>query len=205
MAGGFVLPTGDDEMIGFSPVDPVETLVRDGARPAEAGGAERNRNVPYSHGVDHPASRHDERRARGSAGCPGRDDTQSGYVVARVTANSFRPDRRASARAVYDMLKSMMSEMNVELEYQLRNKLRAWVADDRRRAPRTASPAGAAHRPIADTAAAADPTRTPARRRRRTSSEAVDAGRAAACRSMAATRRSLIRSEPYVAEWSTRS
>ena len=31
--------------------------------------------------------------------------------------------------ALYDLLKSMMSEMNVELEYQLRNKLKAWVVN----------------------------------------------------------------------------
>ena len=54
------------------------------------------------------------------------DDTNSGFAEARVTATHSGPiaDQRA---VVYDMLKSMMSDMNVELEYQLRNKLKAWV------------------------------------------------------------------------------
>jgi hypothetical protein len=56
------------------------------------------------------------------------DGRGSGYAEARVTAahSGAVSDTRA---VVYDMLKSMMFDMNVELEYQLRNKLKAWVVD----------------------------------------------------------------------------
>ncbi len=139
MAGDFTLPTGPDEMIGFSPVDPVDTLdamARDRLKPVAQSGLARFSILTASIIRHHDtmdgvlAVRLDVQNG---------DDTQSGYVEARVTATHSGPvaDQRG---AVYDMLKSMMSDMNVEFEYQLRNKLKSWVADEDA-APAAAPPA----------------------------------------------------------------
>jgi len=54
------------------------------------------------------------------------DGTNTGYAEARVTASHTgnNDDLRA---AIYDMLKTLMDDMNVELEFQVRGKLRAWI------------------------------------------------------------------------------
>jgi hypothetical protein len=67
------------------------------------------------------------------------DDTNTGFVEARVSASHTGPIRDQQS-AVYDMLKSMMDNMNVEMEYQLRKKLRTWIVD-RPAAPQAAPPA----------------------------------------------------------------
>lgn len=134
MAEGFVSPSGDEEIIGTSPVNPVETLfatARDRLKPVGPGGVAMFRIVTTSiirhrdtlNGV--LAVRLDVHDA---------ENTNSGYAEARVTANHSGPipDPRA---AVYEMLKSMMDDMNVELEYQLRNKLRSWVVDTQAEPP----------------------------------------------------------------------
>jgi hypothetical protein len=144
MAGDFTLPTGADEMIGFSPVDPVDTLdamARDRLKPVAQNGiasfsiltASITRRRDTMNGV--LAVRLDVHNG---------DNRASGYAEARVIAthSGTVSDQRG---AVYDMLKSMMSDMNVELEYQLRNKLKSWVADDQA-APRPA-PASAPSAP----------------------------------------------------------
>jgi hypothetical protein len=63
------------------------------------------------------------------------DGTNTGFAEARVSAKHTGPvaDQRA---VLYDMMKSMMDNMNVELEYQLRNKLKSWLVD----APAEATP-----------------------------------------------------------------
>ena len=128
MAEGFVPPSGDEEIIGTSPVDPAETLfamARDRLKTVAQSGTATFRIVTTSITRHHDtlngvlAVRVDVHDA---------DGANSGYAEARVTATHSGPipDPRS---AVYDMLKSMMDDMNVELEYQLRNKLRAWVVD----------------------------------------------------------------------------
>jgi len=127
-AEGFVRPSGGDEIIGASPIDPAETLFamgRDRLKPVAQSGTATFSIVTTSvtrqrdtlNGV--LAVRLDVRDA---------DGTNSGYAEARVTATHSGPIKDQPA-AVYDLLKSMMFDMNVELEYQLRNKLKAWVVD----------------------------------------------------------------------------
>jgi hypothetical protein len=139
IAGDFTLPTGGDEMIGFSPVDPVDTLnamARDRLKPVSQTGTARfsiltasiTRHGNTMNGV--LVVRLDVQNG---------DNTQVGFAEARATATHSGPvaDQRA---AVYDMLKSMMFDMNVEMEYQLRNKLKSWVIDDQPAPPPPPAP-----------------------------------------------------------------
>ena len=128
IAGDYVLPQGDLEIIGSSPVNPIDTLyamARDRLKPVAADGAATFRILMASiirrreklDGV--LAVRLDVHNA---------GDTATGYTEARVTAahTGLIRDQRA---IVYEMLRSMMENLNVELEYQLRNKLRAWIIE----------------------------------------------------------------------------
>lgn len=140
MAEGLVPPSGDDEIIGASPVDPVETLfamASDRLKPVAPGGTATFRILTTSI-VRHRdtldgvlAVRLDVRDA---------DNVNSGFAEARATAKHSGPitDQRA---VVYDMMKSMMFDMNVELEYQLRNKLKSWVVDAPAEPPPATRPA----------------------------------------------------------------
>jgi hypothetical protein len=59
------------------------------------------------------------------------DDTgaQLGFAEARVEGH--HTERIRNIRSVlYEMTKSMMSDMNVEFEYQIRRSLRAWLTTD---------------------------------------------------------------------------
>jgi hypothetical protein len=128
MADGFVPPSGDDEIGGASPASPGETLfamARDRLKPVGANGqgvfqlqtASITRRRDALNGV--LAVRLDVRNDDGG---------ETGYAEARVTAsrNGSIGDRRAAA---YDILKSMMDDMNVELEFQIRRQLRSWLLD----------------------------------------------------------------------------
>jgi len=126
MARGFQLPTGEDEMIGLSPVDPIDTLyamARDRLQPVAQSGTARFRILTAS-----ITRHHDNLNGVLAVRLDVRDGDNTGFVEARVRANHSGSitDERA---AVYDLLKSMMFEMNVELEYQIRNKLKPWVVD----------------------------------------------------------------------------
>jgi hypothetical protein len=126
MARGFVPPSGADEMIRLSPVDPAETLyamARDRIQPVAQSGVATFRVVNAS------VLRHrDTLNGVLAVRLEVRDGDNAGFVVARVTAN--HSGRITSPRgSVYDLLKTMMFQMNVELEYQIRNKLKAWVAN----------------------------------------------------------------------------
>ena len=125
-ARGFVPPIGGEEVIGLSPVDPVETLyamVRDRLQPVAQSGTATFRVITAS-----ITRRRDTLNGVLAVRLDVRDGDNTGYVVARVTAN--HSGKIASQRAaLYDLMKIMMSEMNVELEFQLRNKLKAWVVN----------------------------------------------------------------------------
>ena len=56
------------------------------------------------------------------------DNANRGFVEARVTGTRGVGGQGERA-ALYDLLKSMMDDMNVELEYQIRRELRGWLAD----------------------------------------------------------------------------
>jgi hypothetical protein len=123
-ARGFVLPTGENEMIALSPVDPLETLyamARDRLQPVAQSGTATFRVIAAS------ITKHrDTLDGVLAVRLDVRDGDNTGFVVARVTAN--HSGRITGQRAaIYDLLKTMMFQMNVELEYQLRNKLKAWV------------------------------------------------------------------------------
>jgi hypothetical protein len=143
-ARGFELPTGEDEMIGLSPVNPIDTLyamARDRLQPVAQSGTATFHVVTAS-----VAKQHDTLDGVLAVRLDVRDGDSNGYVVARVTASHSA--KNASRRAaVYELLKSMMSQMNVELEYQIRNKLKAWVVNTQAgpalTAPAQASPSPA--------------------------------------------------------------
>jgi len=136
MAEGFTSPpVGNGEVIGLSPVDPVETLfamARDRLKPVSNGGTAKfgiltasiTRRRDMLNGT--LAVRLDVRDG---------DDTNSGYAEARVTADRNGPvsDQR---EIIYEMLKSMMEQMNVELEFQIRKNLRSWIVEPPAGVPR---------------------------------------------------------------------
>ena len=127
MAEGFVPPAGEAEVSPFAPVSVVDTLfamARDRLKPAGTGGlgtfriqtASITRRGGTLNGA--LAVRLDLRDA---------EESRTGFVEARATAaKTGIPDQRA---ALYDMLKSLMDEMNVELEYQIKRELRGWLVE----------------------------------------------------------------------------
>ena len=127
-ADGFVPGSGDNELIGASPVEPVETLfamARDRLKPVAASGTATFRVLNASI-VRHRDQLDGELAVR--VDVRNDDGSNTGFAEAHVTAK--HTGSVADQRAVlYDMMKSMMENMNVELEYQLRNKLRPWVVD----------------------------------------------------------------------------
>jgi hypothetical protein len=68
--------------------------------------------------------------------------TRAGYAEARVARQHVPGSDEENLRSVlYDMTKQMMADMNVELEYQLRRSMAAWlVAGSDVPAPVTAAP-----------------------------------------------------------------
>jgi hypothetical protein len=128
IARGFVRASGDEEIIGSSPIDPVETLfamARDRLKPVAQGGVATFRVVTASI-VRHRDTLNGVLAVRLDVHTS--DDTNSGFAEARVTATHSGPVPEQRG-AVYDMLKSMMFDMNVELEFQVRSKLKPWVVD----------------------------------------------------------------------------
>jgi hypothetical protein len=126
MAEGYVPASGDEEIIGSSPIDPVNTLfamARDRLKPVAPTGTATFRILTASI-IRHRDTMNGVLAVR--VDVSDADGTNTGFAEARVTATHSGDitDQRA---AVYDLLKTMMERMNVELEYQLRNKLRSWV------------------------------------------------------------------------------
>lgn len=135
-AGDYVTPTGDDEAGDPSMVDTLNAMARDRLKPVGTGGVATFRILTAS------ITRHRDRLDGVLAvrvDVQDADGGNSGFAEARATASHSGPvsDLRATA---YDMLKTMMDGMNVELEYQLRNKLRAWVVDPPAEAPAPVDP-----------------------------------------------------------------
>jgi hypothetical protein len=128
VGGDFVPSTADGEIIGASPVSAAETLYAmagDRLKPVATNGVATFRILTASI-IRHRDTLNGVLAVR--VDLHNGDDSSSGYAEARVTATHTGPipDPRAAA---YDMLKTMMDSMNVELEYQLRNKLRAWIVE----------------------------------------------------------------------------
>jgi hypothetical protein len=139
IAEGYAPASGGGAIVGASPVDPVDTLfamARDRLRPVAASGTATFRIVNIS-----IARRRDTMDGELAVRLDvhDADETNTGFAEARVTAthSGAVADQRA---AVYDMLKSMMDDMNVELEFQIRNKLRPWVVEPPAPAPPRVDP-----------------------------------------------------------------
>ena len=88
------------------------------------------------------------------------DNVNRGFVEARVTGTRGMGGQDTRA-ALYDLLKSMMDDMNVELEYQIRRELRDWLADAPA-APVRRDPAGNTSQPKRAPAKPASSARPPA-------------------------------------------
>jgi hypothetical protein len=141
MSTDFIPPSGDAEVSGLSPVNLAETLLamaRDRLKPVANGGVATFRIETAS-----ITRRRDALNGTLAIRLDVHDaeDTNSGFAEARVTRTKTGSiaDLRGT---IYDMVKSMMDDMNVEMEYQLRNKLRAWVVGPPAASPRVNPPAG---------------------------------------------------------------
>jgi|HubBroStandDraft_1064217.scaffolds.fasta_scaffold84435_2 hypothetical protein len=123
--GDFVPPTGDDEVADPSTGETLYAMARDRLKPVGNSGIATFRILTAS------TKRHHD-TLNGTIAVRleiiDTDGNRLGYAEARATAAHTGPmtDVRAAA---YDLLKTMMDSMNVELEYQLRNKLRPWIID----------------------------------------------------------------------------
>jgi hypothetical protein len=125
MAGDFAPATGDGEVGDPSMPETLNAMARDRLKPVGTGGVATFRILTASIKSHRDtldgllAVRVDVQDADGG---------NTGFAEARATATHSGPisDLRATT---YDMLKTMMDGMNVELEYQLRNKLRAWIVE----------------------------------------------------------------------------
>jgi hypothetical protein len=125
VTGDFIPPTGDDEVADPSTAETLNAMARDRLKPVGTSGVATFRILTAST-IRHRDTltgtlevRLDVRDA---------DGNNSGFAVARATAthNGAIPNQRAAS---YDLLKTMMDSMNVELEFQLRNKLRPWIVE----------------------------------------------------------------------------
>ena len=137
IASDFVPAAGDDQ-VGDTRmmVDTLYAMARDRLKPVAAGGVATFRILTAAitkHGDTLNgllAVRIDVHDA---------DNVNSGFAEARVTATHSGPIQDLHA-ATYDMFKSMMDDMNVELEYQLRNKLKTWIAEPATVPPQPVNP-----------------------------------------------------------------
>jgi hypothetical protein len=128
MAEGFVPSTGGGEISDTSPANLAETLfamARDRLKPVGTGGT-----ATFSIQTASIIRRRDTLNGTLAVRLDVRseDGGNTGYAEAHVNATRTSPITDQPA-AVYDILKSMMDDMNVELEFQLRNQLRSWLAD----------------------------------------------------------------------------
>ncbi len=156
MAEGFIPPSGENEVNGASPVSLADTLfamARDRLKPVAMTGTATFRILRAS------VIRHHDTLdgvLEVKLDVSDADGTNTGFAVARVTASNSGPIDDLPA-AVYALLKKMMFNMNVELEYQIRNKLRTWVAEPAAETP-PAEPAPASG---SSPAPASEPTPSP--------------------------------------------
>lgn len=124
------VPSGVAPDIGKqSPVDPVATLRQMGEDRIKPFG---NTNRAVFSITDASLIRHDD-VIRGSLEATLEimtDDGQpAGYAQARVTRrHTGRTDD--PQQILYDMVSGMMDDMNIELEFQIRNSLKQWLASE---------------------------------------------------------------------------
>jgi hypothetical protein len=152
IAEGSLATSADGEIISLSPINVAETLyamARDRLKPVAASGVATFRILNAS-----IIRRRDTLNGVLAVRLEVRSDdgTSSGFAEARVMANHSGPISD-QATAIYDMMKSMMDDMNVEFEYQLRNKLRPWIVDPTGAPPPpqpAPPPAPAAPQPLPD-------------------------------------------------------
>src|SRR5262249_3750434 len=121
-------PSGGDEVGGTAPIDLLDTLhamARDRLRPVGTGGTARFRILTASvtRRRDNLTGALAVRLDVGDA-----EGVNTGFAEGRATAQRNGPIA-AQRAAVYDLVKSLMDQMNIEFEYQIRNKLRPWVVE----------------------------------------------------------------------------
>ncbi|MSP00345.1 MAG: hypothetical protein EXR07_04735 [Acetobacteraceae bacterium] len=125
MAEGFIRPAGDGELSDGSAAETLFAMARDRLKPVAPNGTAMFRIVTAS-----IARRRDTLNGTLAVRLDVRneDGTSSGYAEARVNAEKTGPisDQRTAA---HEMLKALMDDMNVELEFQIRSKLRAWIVE----------------------------------------------------------------------------
>lgn len=123
MAEDFVRPAGEDELTDATAAETIFAMARDRLKPMTANGTGMFRILTAS-----VALRRDMLTGVLAVRLDLHNDNDSntGFVEARVTATKTGSigNRRAAA---YDMLKTLMDELNVELEFQIRSKLRGWI------------------------------------------------------------------------------
>jgi hypothetical protein len=137
ITGDFVPPAGDDQVGDPSfMADTLYAMARDRLKPVAAGGTATFRILNASitrHGDTLDGLlvvRVDVHDA---------DNINTGFAEARVTATHSGPIQDMHS-ATYDMFKWMMDDMNVELEYQLRNKLKTWISEPATVPPQPVNP-----------------------------------------------------------------
>lgn len=123
---GFAPPEGEAEIGGASPSRPAETLFAmagDRLKPAGDAGL-----ALFQVDTASIARRGDTLSGVLAVRLTVKKGDDSGFAEARVVASRTGPIGTPRA-AAYDMLKSMMDDMNVELEFQIRDKLRGWIVE----------------------------------------------------------------------------
>jgi hypothetical protein len=127
-AEGFIPPAGHGEVSDGSPVNLADTLfamARDRLKPMGTTGV-----ATFSIQTASIARHRDTLNGALAVRLDIRngDGGNTGYAEAHVTAERAGSiaDQRA---AIYDMFKSLMDEMNVELEFQIRSRLRSWIVE----------------------------------------------------------------------------
>jgi hypothetical protein len=157
MAGDFAPTAGDGEVGDPSMAETLNAMARDRLKPVGTGGVATFRILTAS------IKRHRDALdgvLTVRVDVQDADGGNTGFAEARATATHSGPisDLRATT---YDMLKTMMDGMNVELEYQLRNKLRAWVVDPAAEPPAPVDPSAKPPPPAAPAPLAPSPIALP--------------------------------------------
>jgi len=57
------------------------------------------------------------------------EDTRTAFAEARVSGRRGISGRETERRALYDLTKQLMDQLNVEFEFQVRRALRSWILD----------------------------------------------------------------------------
>ena len=136
VADDFTPPKGETEVGGSSPVSIVDTLAamaRDRLKPAAREGTGTFRIQTAS-----ITRRGDTLTGTLAVRLDVRSGDDSGFIEARVTAPKTGADQDLKG-TIHELLKALMDDMNIEVEYQIKRELRAWLVEAK---PPEAKPSG---------------------------------------------------------------